>query len=154
MMEDLTAAQARAYNAWLQTCWGAHRWAVELGAVDEALLDISLISSWWKSRAAPTFWPSREVGRPKRFRARRTTTTLASVFSWVGMIVAKSTSNGTPMLRDGVNHIARISRNVARLGRFYAEVFDAEVGPTRPHGENPGETMTVIRIGPTPCSTL
>ncbi len=52
------------------------------------------------------------------------------------------------MLLDGVNHIALISNDVARLGRFYAEVFDAEVGPTRPHGEKPGETMTVIRIGP------
>ena len=52
------------------------------------------------------------------------------------------------MLLDGVNHIAWISKDVARLGRFYAEVFDAEVGPTRPHGKEPGETMTVIRIGP------
>lgn len=52
------------------------------------------------------------------------------------------------MLLDGVNHIAWISKDVARLGRFYAEVFDAEVGPTRPHGEEPGETMTTIRIGP------
>ncbi|MFC4943715.1 VOC family protein [Pseudonocardia sp. GCM10023141] len=50
------------------------------------------------------------------------------------------------MLLDGVNHIAWISHDVARLGAFYREVFDAEVGPTRPHG--PGETMTVIRIGP------
>ena len=33
------------------------------------------------------------------------------------------------MLLDGVNHIAWISKDVARLGRFYAEVFDAEVGP-------------------------
>lgn len=52
------------------------------------------------------------------------------------------------MLLDGVDHIAWISKDVARLGRFYAEVFDAEVGPTRPHGEEPGETMTTIRIGP------
>lgn len=52
------------------------------------------------------------------------------------------------MLLDGVNHIAWISKDVAQLGRFYAEVFDADVGPSRPHGENPGETMTVIRIGP------
>jgi hypothetical protein len=52
------------------------------------------------------------------------------------------------VLLDGVNHIAWISHDVARLGRFYAEVFDAEVGPTRPHGQDPGETMTVIRIGP------
>ena len=52
------------------------------------------------------------------------------------------------MLLDGVNHIAWLSTDVERLGRFYAEVFDAEVGPTRPHGQEPGETMTVIRIGP------
>lgn len=52
------------------------------------------------------------------------------------------------MLLDGVNHVALISGDVARLGRFYAEVFDAEVGPTRPHGEDGDETMTVIRIGP------
>ncbi len=52
------------------------------------------------------------------------------------------------MLLDGVNHIAWISHDIARLGQFYAEVFDAEVGPTRPHGQDPGETMTVIRIGP------
>lgn len=52
------------------------------------------------------------------------------------------------MLLDGVNHIAWISKDVARLGRFYAEVFDAEVGPTRPHGRDGNETMTVIRIGP------
>lgn len=61
----------------------------------------------------------------------------------------ESTSKGTPLLLDGVNDIAWISKNAARLG-FYADVFDAEVGPTRPHGENPGETMTVLRIGPTP----
>lgn len=52
------------------------------------------------------------------------------------------------MLLDGVDHIAWLSKDVERLGRFYARVFDAEVGPTRPHGEQPGETMTVIRIGP------
>ena len=38
------------------------------------------------------------------------------------------------VLLDGVNHIAWLSRDAARLGRFYAEVFDAEVGPTRDHG--------------------
>ena len=52
------------------------------------------------------------------------------------------------MLLDGVNHIAWLSTDVERLGRFYTEVFEAEVGPTRPHGQDPGETMTVIRIGP------
>jgi catechol 2,3-dioxygenase-like lactoylglutathione lyase family enzyme len=50
------------------------------------------------------------------------------------------------MLLDGVNHIAWISKDVDRLGRFYATVFDAVIGPTRDHG--PGETMTVIDIGP------
>ncbi len=51
------------------------------------------------------------------------------------------------MLLDGVNHIAWISKDVDRLGRFYTTVFDAVVEPTREHG--PGETMTVIDIGPT-----
>lgn len=50
------------------------------------------------------------------------------------------------MLLDGVNHIAWISKDVTRLGRFYTDVFGAVVGETRRHG--PGETMTVIDIGP------
>ncbi|MDN5812036.1 MAG: VOC family protein, partial [Micrococcaceae bacterium] len=50
------------------------------------------------------------------------------------------------MLLDGINHIALISKDVERLGRFYQTVFDAIVGETRDHG--PGETMTNIRIGP------
>jgi catechol 2,3-dioxygenase-like lactoylglutathione lyase family enzyme len=52
------------------------------------------------------------------------------------------------MLLNGVNHIAILSTDVARLGEFYAAVFDAEVGPTKAHGEDSGETMTNIRIGP------
>ncbi|TPG37281.1 VOC family protein [Mycolicibacterium hodleri] len=52
------------------------------------------------------------------------------------------------MLLDGINHIAWISKDAARLGQFYAEVFDADVGPTRPHGEDGKETMTIIGIGP------
>lgn len=52
------------------------------------------------------------------------------------------------MLLDGINHIAWISKDVARLAQFYAEVFDADVGPTRPHGQGGNETMTNIRIGP------
>jgi catechol 2,3-dioxygenase-like lactoylglutathione lyase family enzyme len=50
------------------------------------------------------------------------------------------------VLLDGVNHIAWISKDVGRLGRFYEQVFGAVVGPTRGHG--PGETMTAIDIGP------
>jgi hypothetical protein len=52
------------------------------------------------------------------------------------------------VLLDGVNHIAWISKDGERLKAFYARVFDADVGPTRAHGDKPGETMTVIRIGP------
>lgn len=51
------------------------------------------------------------------------------------------------MLLDGINHIAWISKDAARLGRFYADVFEADVGPTRPHGEDGKETMTIIGIG-------
>jgi len=56
-----------------------------------------------------------------------------------------STGHNSCMLLDGVNHIAWLSKDVARLGRFYEAVFDAVVGPTREHG--PGETMTTIDIG-------
>ena len=52
------------------------------------------------------------------------------------------------MLLDGINHIALISKDVDRLRTFYTEVFDAEAGPTNPHGAGGGETITVIRIGP------
>jgi catechol 2,3-dioxygenase-like lactoylglutathione lyase family enzyme len=52
------------------------------------------------------------------------------------------------VLLDGVNHIAWISKDAEPLKAFYAKVFDADVGPTRSHGDKPGETMTVIRIGP------
>ncbi|MGH9070979.1 MAG: VOC family protein [Acidimicrobiales bacterium] len=50
------------------------------------------------------------------------------------------------MLLDGVNHIAWVSKDVDRLCKFYEQVFEAVIGPTRSHG--PGETMTVIDIGP------
>lgn len=52
------------------------------------------------------------------------------------------------MLLNAINHIATLSNDVERLGAFYAQVFDAEVGPTLAHGEDSGETMTTIRIGP------
>lgn len=51
-------------------------------------------------------------------------------------------------LLNGINHIALISKDIDRLRAFYTEVFEAEVGPTEPHGENGDETMTIIRIGP------
>ncbi|HEY2195905.1 MAG TPA: VOC family protein [Actinomycetospora sp.] len=52
------------------------------------------------------------------------------------------------MLLDGVDHIATITHDPARLGAFYAAVFDAEIGEMRPHGQQGEETMTVVRIGP------
>lgn len=52
------------------------------------------------------------------------------------------------MLVNGINHIALISKDVGRLRAFYTEVFDADAGPTTPHGEGGRETMTVIHIGP------
>ena len=52
------------------------------------------------------------------------------------------------MLLRGVDHIATLTHDPARLGAFYEAVFDAEVGPTRSHGEQGEETMTVVRIGP------
>jgi catechol 2,3-dioxygenase-like lactoylglutathione lyase family enzyme len=52
------------------------------------------------------------------------------------------------VLLNGINHIALITHNIDRLREFYADVFEAEVGPTRPHGEKGDETMTTIRIGP------
>lgn len=52
------------------------------------------------------------------------------------------------MLLNGINHIALISDDIDRLRAFYTQVFEAEVGPTNPHGEKGGETMTMIRIGP------
>ena len=52
------------------------------------------------------------------------------------------------MLLNGINHIALISKDIDRLRAFYTNVFDAEVGPTKPHGDDGGETMTMIRIGP------
>jgi catechol 2,3-dioxygenase-like lactoylglutathione lyase family enzyme len=52
------------------------------------------------------------------------------------------------VLLDGINHLAVISKDVDQLRAFYAEVFEAEVGPTEPHGDVGDETMTTIRIGP------
>jgi catechol 2,3-dioxygenase-like lactoylglutathione lyase family enzyme len=52
------------------------------------------------------------------------------------------------VLLDGINHLAVISKDIDQLRAFYAEVFEAEVGPTEPHGDVGDETMTTIRIGP------
>ena len=46
------------------------------------------------------------------------------------------------MLLNGINHIALISDDIDRLRAFYTQVFEAEVGPTAPHGEA-GATLTM-----------
>lgn len=69
-----------------------------------------------------------------------------SVLVWGQSPIPLGRTEESHMLLDGVNHIAWMSKDVERLGRFYEQVFEAVVGPTRPHG--PGETMTVIDIGP------
>lgn len=61
---------------------------------------------------------------------------------------SREAEDGDAMLLNGINHIALISNHIDTVRTFYAEVFDAEVGPTKPHGGNEGETMTTIRIGP------
>jgi hypothetical protein len=39
------------------------------------------------------------------------------------------------VLLNGINQIALISNDIDRLRAFYAEVFAAEIGPTKPPGE-------------------
>ena len=70
--------------------------------------------------------------------------------AWLGLLARSEMINRSEstVLVDGVNHIAGLSKDAARLDRFYAEVFDAEVGLTRDHGHDGNETMTIIRIGP------
>ena len=49
------------------------------------------------------------------------------------------------MLLDGVNHIGMLTRDTARLSRFYSEVFD--VPPARTIHEEPGMKLSLIDIG-------
>jgi catechol 2,3-dioxygenase-like lactoylglutathione lyase family enzyme len=49
------------------------------------------------------------------------------------------------MLLNGVNHIAILTNDTARLAAFYGEVFDAEVDGEVAEGE--GVQLTLIRIG-------
>lgn len=49
------------------------------------------------------------------------------------------------MLLDGVNHVGMLTNDIARLSRFYTEVFDAP--PARQIAEGPGFTLSLIDIG-------
>ena len=51
------------------------------------------------------------------------------------------------MLLAGVNHVAILTNDTARLVRFYEEVFDATVGGQMEEGD--GALLTFIDIGPT-----
>ncbi len=51
------------------------------------------------------------------------------------------------MLLDGVNHVAILTNDTARLSRFYEEVFDATVSGPMEAGER--ALLTFIKIGPT-----
>ena len=50
------------------------------------------------------------------------------------------------MLLNGVNHVAVLTNDSARLHAFYQEVFDATVRDMQPAG--PGTTLSFIDIGP------
>ena len=50
------------------------------------------------------------------------------------------------MLLDGINHVALLTTDTARLVAFYTEVFDATVFAQREEG--PGMKLTFIDIGP------
>lgn len=51
------------------------------------------------------------------------------------------------MLLDGVNHVAILTNDAARLVRFYEDVFDARVSGRMEAGD--GAVLTFIDIGPT-----
>ena len=53
------------------------------------------------------------------------------------------------MLTIGINHVATITNDTARLHEFYEAVFDAQVqrdGAERPDGSGP--RLSIIKIGP------
>ncbi len=50
-----------------------------------------------------------------------------------------------PMLLDGVNHVAVLTRDTERLSRFYADVFD--VPPARTIEQQLGFRLSLIDIG-------
>lgn len=49
------------------------------------------------------------------------------------------------MLLDGVNHVAVLTGDTARLSQFYTDVFDAP--PARTIEQQPGFMLSLIDIG-------
>ncbi len=53
------------------------------------------------------------------------------------------------MLTVGLNHVATLTNDAARLHRFYEEVFEAEVLRDGPEIEgNDGVRLSIVKIGP------
>jgi catechol 2,3-dioxygenase-like lactoylglutathione lyase family enzyme len=50
------------------------------------------------------------------------------------------------VLTDGINHVAIVTVDAARLHAFYREVFEAEIGDAVQEG--PGLRLTMVHIGP------
>lgn len=64
------------------------------------------------------------------------------------MTAGRIDDRSSAVLLNGINHLAVISKDIDKLRDIYTEVFEAEVGPTKQHGDKGHETMTMIRIGP------
>jgi hypothetical protein len=68
---------------------------------------------------------------------------LCLVFRVAIQFINESTEGQEPvMLLDRIHHLAVISKDIDKLRVFYTGVFEAEVGPTEPHGDEGDETMT------------
>ncbi len=52
------------------------------------------------------------------------------------------------MLTVGLNHVATLTNDSARLHRFYEEVFEAEVVRDGPEVEETSVRLSIVKIGP------
>jgi catechol 2,3-dioxygenase-like lactoylglutathione lyase family enzyme len=52
------------------------------------------------------------------------------------------------MLTVGLNHVATLTNDAARLHAFYEEVFEAEVVRDAPEGDATAVRLSIIKVGP------
>jgi catechol 2,3-dioxygenase-like lactoylglutathione lyase family enzyme len=52
------------------------------------------------------------------------------------------------MLTVGLNHVATLTNDAARLHRFYEDVFEAEVVRDAPETDDDAVRLSIVRIGP------
>ena len=52
------------------------------------------------------------------------------------------------MLTVGLNHVATLTNDAARLHAFYEEVFEAEVVRDAPEGDDTAVRLSIIKVGP------